>query len=162
MRLYIGIIVVSVLVSCSRSVNDDELWMQQVEIGNGMYVELVHNSRCRHKPTWNDRIIKKLDFYQYKYTLFDSCIRDEEAKAIAKIGAYNNSIIKNAVMDGRLEITDDNERAHYRRELNAFGNGEPIYETRYVLQGDMNIVEIDSTINFLDAVFKVYGKIVDF
>lgn len=84
MKLYPGIIIVLMLVSCSRYVNDDELWMQEIEIGSGMYVELVHNSRCRHKPAWNDRIIKKLDFYQYKFTLFDSCIRNEEAEAIAK------------------------------------------------------------------------------
>ncbi len=75
--------------ACSRSVDHDSIWREKIVFEDGSHVMLYHSHTCtKHKP-FLATTEKMVDFIQYKYTLFDFCLNEEEINALYAINKMN-------------------------------------------------------------------------
>lgn len=101
-----------------HNVGENELWVEDVDIEEGGYIEILHSHRCKRSKPFSIDKIDKIEFRKNKFSVFDICILDEEVKMLNAISKYN---ITKSIKDGYI-FGDIGDVSRYEDEICDLSN----------------------------------------
>lgn len=128
-----------VLSYCALTVNDDELWCEKIELEDGSHIILYHSDKCRKSKPFFASKEKKLDFVQFKYYLFDFCLKEYEIESLCAISQSN---IKNRTDNYWIFAEDQSDYDDERRWEELVDLSCRPYECYYSVKGN-SLIELD-------------------
>jgi hypothetical protein len=124
MRKYILLLIASVIVYLGyhyskHIVSEDELWVERITVPEGGIIEVYHSHKClRSKPFYIEKE-NKIDFKKSKYSVYDICIHEDDAKMLNSISKTNI----NDVLDRGWTYSEDIESfVRYEKEICDISN----------------------------------------
>ena len=134
MKWFVITAIAFALVSCSSSIDSDEMWREKVDVDNGAYVYVYHNSTCsKHKPFLSSVTEKKMDFKKMKYDVFDFCFSDDDLQMMSSISRRNiNDYVENA----GFYMEEEGDYKRYRDICEMLDSLPCLHETQYACKNN--------------------------
>lgn len=83
------IIIVRYIVS--HNVGENELWVEKVSVPEGGIIEVYHSHKCIRDKPFSIETEDKIEFKKKRFSVYDICILDDEAKMLNEISRFNNT-----------------------------------------------------------------------
>lgn len=128
-----------------RTVNEDEIWSECIELEDGSLVYVYHSGDCnKEKPLFFTKQ-KKIDFIKFKYYVFDYCLDEKDVEVL-------NVISKNNIKEyyEKVDYTsfDDFDREYYKSYEEILDSSNTSYEVYYSVRND-TLIHLDRYISVL-------------